>query len=175
VLPHIHAWASGPPDPRKSTPVAGRPGPMAAALAAHSMAHSMAQLRYYPAVSAGRSVNRTESPIQKLLQSWERSGNGYPFGPARAARKVAGRAGGPYPKSRNSIQKAQCTKRSKFFSRTRSSARAPIRAALTASPIGPKEHKAKKHPTVRSRGRAARATCSRSAFPSPPLPDVRAL
>jgi hypothetical protein len=84
---------------------------MAAAVAAHSMA----QLRYDPAVSTGRSVNRTESPIQKLLQSGERSGNGYPFGPARGARKVAGRAGGPYPKSRNSIQKAQCTKTQQIF------------------------------------------------------------
>src|SRR5260370_13741045 len=47
-------------------------------------------------------------------------------------------------------------KRSKFFSRPTLSARAPmhIRMALTAGPIGPKEHKAKRHPTA-----PCRSTC----------------
>jgi hypothetical protein len=47
---------------RRSGPVVGHSELMAAAVAAHSMA----QLRYYPAVSTGRSVNRTESPVQKM-------------------------------------------------------------------------------------------------------------
>jgi hypothetical protein len=61
-------------------------GPMAAAVAAHSMA----QLRYYPAGKHGTFREWTESPIQKLLQSWEHSGNGYPWTGNRRP-QVAGR------------------------------------------------------------------------------------
>jgi hypothetical protein len=89
---------------------------------------------------------RISSPPKRLR--FLRVGRGHPIIPDLGERLP--RRGFAREISKLNTKSPMHQKRSKFFSRPRLSARAPmhVRMALTASPIGPKEHKAKGHPTA---------------------------